>query len=43
MIPGSVFGPGGEGYIRLSYATSDAQLQAMARIQNYMQQVRGYE
>ncbi|WP_270309599.1 aminotransferase class I/II-fold pyridoxal phosphate-dependent enzyme [Weissella confusa] len=41
VIPGSVFGPGGEGYIRLSYATSDAQLQeAMARIQNYMQQVQ---
>ncbi|MEE6706827.1 aminotransferase class I/II-fold pyridoxal phosphate-dependent enzyme [Weissella confusa] len=41
VIPGSVFGPGGEGYIRLSYATSDAQLQeAMARIPNYMQQVQ---
>ncbi|WP_395319289.1 aminotransferase class I/II-fold pyridoxal phosphate-dependent enzyme [Fructilactobacillus frigidiflavus] len=37
MIPGSSFGAGGEGYVRLSYATSFANLQeALNRLQNYL-------
>ena len=33
VTPGSAFGPGGEGYIRLSYASSDEALQvALKRI-----------
>jgi aminotransferase len=41
VIPGSTFGPGGEGYLRLSYAASDEQLrEAMARLQQYVIQQR---
>lgn len=37
VVPGSAFGPGGEGYIRISYAASMAQLkEAMARLSAYM-------
>ena len=37
VIPGSVFGPGGEGYVRLSYAADEADIKvAMARIQAFM-------
>lgn len=37
VIPGSAFGPGGEGYIRLSYATADQNIQlAIERIQEFM-------
>ena len=37
VIPGASFGPGGEGYIRLSYAASLANLQeAMTRLTQYM-------
>lgn len=37
VIPGSSFGPGGEGYIRLSYAASMTHLQeAMKRLSLYM-------
>ena len=37
VIPGSAFGAGGEGYIRISYAASDEKLQtAMDRIENYL-------
>jgi aminotransferase len=36
VIPGGSFGPGGEGYIRISYAASMEQLKgAMSRIANY--------
>jgi len=36
VVPGSGFGPGGEGYIRLSYAASMAMLtDAMARLSSY--------
>ena len=36
-IPGSFFGPGGEGYLRMSYATSLDDLKtAISRIQNFL-------
>ncbi|MBM7617176.1 aminotransferase [Weissella uvarum] len=39
VAPGSIFGAGGEGHIRLSYAASTEELtEAMKRIQTYMQQ-----
>ena len=31
VTPGDAFGPGGEGYVRLSYANSDEMLQEGAR------------
>lgn len=38
LIPGSSFGPGGEGYVRLSYAASMENLEeAMIRLENYIQ------
>lgn len=38
LIPGNVFGPGGEGYVRLSYAASDADLhEAVKRISAFME------
>lgn len=41
VVPGSAFGPGGEGYIRLSYAASLATLQeAMSRLSDYLQDNR---
>lgn len=37
VIPGSAFGAGGEGYIRISYAASDEKLQkAMDQIKQYL-------
>lgn len=37
LIPGSVFGPGGEGYVRLSYAASTAKLtECVQRIQEFV-------
>ncbi len=37
LVPGSVFGPGGEGYVRLSYAASTANLEeCIRRIQNFV-------
>ncbi|EHN59742.1 aminotransferase class I/II-fold pyridoxal phosphate-dependent enzyme [Oenococcus kitaharae] len=37
LIPGSCFGPGGEGYLRLSYAASENNLkEALARLQKYL-------
>jgi aminotransferase len=37
VIPGSAFGPGGEGYVRCSYATSYEKLEkALNRIENFM-------
>ncbi|GMA70130.1 aminotransferase [Leuconostoc litchii] len=39
LIPGSSFGPGGEGYVRLSYAASIEKLQqAMQRLSTYMKE-----
>ncbi|AQW21386.1 aspartate aminotransferase [Lentilactobacillus curieae] len=39
VTPGSAFGPGGEGYIRLSYAASDEDIKlAMDRMEQYLQQ-----
>lgn len=39
VVPGHVFGIGGEGFIRCSYATSSAQLeQALERIQSFMKE-----
>ncbi|CAK8054870.1 aminotransferase class I/II-fold pyridoxal phosphate-dependent enzyme [Eupransor demetentiae] len=39
VIPGSAFGPGGEGYIRFSYAASDANLkEAVERLSAYLKQ-----
>jgi len=39
VVPGSVFGASGEGYVRASYASSIEQLQeAIARIQRFMKQ-----
>lgn len=41
VVPGSAFGPGGEGYIRLSYAASLATLQdAMSRLNDYLKDNR---
>ncbi|MCF6160428.1 MAG: aminotransferase class I/II-fold pyridoxal phosphate-dependent enzyme [Furfurilactobacillus sp.] len=38
VIPGAAFGPGGEGYLRLSYAASMTNLKtAMARLTTYME------
>jgi aspartate/methionine/tyrosine aminotransferase len=37
LAPGSAFGPGGEGYLRLCFASSEAALsQAMERLQPYL-------
>ncbi|MFP9052267.1 aminotransferase class I/II-fold pyridoxal phosphate-dependent enzyme, partial [Enterococcus faecalis] len=37
VVPGSVFGPSGEGYIRCSYATSIEQLQeALVRMKRFL-------
>ncbi|WP_028983791.1 pyridoxal phosphate-dependent aminotransferase [Sporolactobacillus terrae] len=41
VIPGGSFGPGGEGYIRISYAASMEQLQeAMRRIAHYVETLK---
>lgn len=41
VIPGGSFGPGGEGYIRISYAASIEQLEeAMSRITNYAAEIK---
>jgi len=40
VVPGSVFGASGEGYVRASYASSIEQLQqAIHRINRFMQQL----
>lgn len=39
VTPGSAFGPGGEGYIRLSYASSDEALQvALKRMGEFLKE-----
>ena len=41
VIPGNAFGPGGEGYIRLSYAAADSVIDtAIERLQNFMNNLR---
>lgn len=36
VIPGASFGPGGEGYVRISYAASEVDLkEAVSRIQKF--------
>lgn len=41
VVPGDVFGATGEGFIRCSYATSEAQIEtALERIAAYLQQIR---
>lgn len=38
VIPGTAFGPGGEGYVRLSYATADQNIDlAIERLNRFMQ------
>ena len=40
VTPGSAFGSGGEGYVRLSYASSDDNLrEAMKRMNDFLQKV----
>ncbi|MET1031406.1 MAG: pyridoxal phosphate-dependent aminotransferase, partial [Domibacillus tundrae] len=42
VVPGSVFGEGGEGYIRCSYASSMSQLQeAVKRISRFLEKRKG--
>ncbi|QNQ83901.1 aminotransferase class I/II-fold pyridoxal phosphate-dependent enzyme [Lactobacillus sp. PV037] len=39
VIPGNAFGPGGEGYVRLSYAASDENLhEALKRIKKFVEE-----
>lgn len=41
VIPGSAFGEGGQGYIRISYAASDEKLaQAMAQIKDHLDELQ---
>ena len=40
LIPGSVFGDGGEGYVRLSYAAADEKIEeAMNRLEAFVQTI----
>jgi aminotransferase len=42
VVPGTAFGPGGEGFVRCSYATSLNQIRiAVARIREFVQEIRG--
>lgn len=42
IVPGSAFGPGGEGYIRISYAYSMPQLEECARrIRKFIEKIQG--
>lgn len=42
LIPGSSFGPGGEGYVRMSYAASMEELvEAMSRIEKFLKKKEG--
>ncbi|WP_199615607.1 aminotransferase class I/II-fold pyridoxal phosphate-dependent enzyme [Paenibacillus alkalitolerans] len=42
VVPGHVFGLGGEGFVRCSYATSVAKLEeALGRIGSFLQNIRG--
>jgi aminotransferase len=39
VTPGSIFGPGGEGYIRLSFAVADDELrEALSRLRDYLKE-----
>jgi aminotransferase len=40
VVPGDAFGPGGEGYVRCSYATSMEQIQvAVERIERFLRRL----
>lgn len=42
LIPGTAFGPDGEGFVRLSYATSEEKIEeGLARIRRFVQTLRG--
>ncbi|MGN1280126.1 MAG: aminotransferase class I/II-fold pyridoxal phosphate-dependent enzyme, partial [Limosilactobacillus sp.] len=42
VTPGSAFGAGGEGYIRLSYASSEADIQeCLKRIASFVEKIAG--
>lgn len=42
VVPGNVFGRGGEGFVRCSYATSVAQLnEALERIHDFVRKIKG--
>ncbi len=41
VVPGSAFGPGGEGFVRCSYATSEENIaEALQRIERFVKKVR---
>jgi aminotransferase len=42
LIPGTAFGERGEGYVRISYATSEANiLEGMGRLKDYVETLKG--
>ncbi|MBQ1489947.1 MAG: hypothetical protein IIZ43_02780 [Eubacterium sp.] len=42
LVPGDGFGEAGEGYIRLTYAASDENLnEALNRLDHFMKTIRG--
>lgn len=44
VVPGSAFGPSGEGFVRAAYATSHADIEeALTRIERFVQRVRNEE
>ena len=44
VIPGSAFGPGGEGYVRACYAASMKDIaEAVSRLDNFLQNLKGKE
>lgn len=44
VIPGDAFGPGGEGYVRLSYAASDESLhEALGRMKRFLEEGNNHD
>ena len=44
MIPGSAFGPGGEGYVRACYAASMHDLsEALERLERFLKRLRAQQ
>ena len=42
LVPGDVFGPGGEGYLRMSFAASyESIVEGCARLKTAVEQLRG--
>ena len=40
VVPGSAFGPGGEGFVRAAYSTSyDQLIEAADRIEGYLEKI----